>query len=82
MTGFISKRLMAQSREIPLSDQDRMELEEFLVDEDYDYIMNSGEDGRQFLRDILLLGHKGFCDYTDKDLVVEAHQREIMKEPE
>jgi hypothetical protein len=82
MTGFISKRLMAQSRGEPLSDQDRMELEEFLVDEDFDYIMNSGEDGRQFLRDILLLGHKGFADYDDQDLVVEAQQREIMKEPE
>jgi hypothetical protein len=59
-----------------------MELEEFLVDEDFDYIMNSGEDGHQYLRDILLLGHKGFCDYKDAELAMEAHQRHVMKEPE
>jgi len=82
MTGLVSKCLMATSREIPLSRQDRRELVKFLVEEDYDYIMTSGEDGRQFLRDILLLGHKGFCDYTDKELAMEAHQYEIMKEPE
>jgi len=82
MTGLVSKCLMATSREIPLSRQDRRELVKFLVEEDYDYIMTSGEAGEQFLRDVLLLGHKGFCDYRDKELAIEAHQYDIMKAPE
>ena len=58
---------------------DRDGAEQFLVEDDYQYIMQT-DSGLEFLRDILLIGCKGYCDYTDAELIAELKQRKQMKE--
>jgi len=80
MTGFQSKRLMALDKiEGALDEDERRELEEFLVEEDFQYIMQT-DSGLELLRDILMMGHKGYIDYTDVELIVEVKERQAMKE--
>ena len=74
MTGFQSKKDMAMDK---LFDRDGAE--QFLVEDDYQYIMQT-DSGLEFLRDILLIGCKGYCDYTDAELIAELKQRKQMKE--
>ena len=80
MTGFQSKRLMALDKiEGSLDEDERRELEEFLVEEDFQYIMQT-DSGLELLRDILMMGHTGYIDYTDVELIVEVKERQAMKE--
>ena len=74
MTGFDSKRAMAQDKLF-----NRDEAEQFLVDEDFDYIMQT-DHGLELLRDYLLLGFKGYANFTDAELVAEIKERKAMKE--
>ena len=80
MSGFKSKRLMALDKlEGALYDEEREELEDFLVEEDFQYIMQT-DSGLEFLRDILAMGHTGYIDYTDAQLIAEVKERIAMKE--
>jgi hypothetical protein len=74
MTGFESKRAMAQDKLF-----NRDEAEQFLVDEDFDYIMQT-DNGLELLRDYLLLGFKGYANFTDAELEAEIKERKAMKE--
>ena len=74
MTGFQSKKAAAEVKAF-----DRDEAEQFLVEDDYQYIMQT-DSGLEYLRDLLLIGFKGYCDYTDAELIAELKQREAMKE--
>jgi hypothetical protein len=74
MTGYKSKKQAAEDKVF-----DRQEAEEFLTDEDFEYIMNT-DSGLEFLRDILLIGHKGYVNYTDDELKAEVKERKQMKE--
>ena len=74
MTGFDSKRAMAQDKLF-----NRDEAEQFLVDDDFDYIMQT-DNGLELLRDYLLLGFKGYANFTDAELVAEIKERKAMKE--
>ena len=74
MTGFQSKRASAEAKSF-----DRNAAEQFLVEDDYQYIMQR-HSGHDYLRDILLIGCKGYCDYTDAELIAELKQRNEMKE--
>ena len=74
MTGFESKKAAAEAKVF-----DREEAEQFLVEDDYQYIMQT-DSGLEFLRDLLLIGCKGYCDYTDAELIAELKQRKQMKE--
>ena len=74
MTGFQSKKAAAEAKAF-----DRDEAEQFLVEDDYQYIMQT-DSGLEYLRDLLLIGFKGYCDYTDEELMAELKQREAMKE--
>ncbi len=74
MTGFQSKKDMAMDKLF-----DRDEAEQFLVDEDFDYIMQT-DNGLELLRDYLLLGFKGYANFTDAELVSEVNERKAMKE--
>jgi hypothetical protein len=74
MTGFQSKKDMAIDK---LFDRDGAE--QFLVDEDFDYIMQT-DNGLELLRDYLLLGFKGYANFTDEELVLEVNERKAMKE--
>jgi hypothetical protein len=74
MTGFQSKKDMAMDKTF-----DRDEAEQFLVEDDYQYIMQT-DSGLEYLRDLLLIGFKGYCDFTDAELMAEIKQRTQMKE--
>jgi hypothetical protein len=74
MTGYNSKKAAAEAKAF-----DRDEAEQFLVEDDYQYVMQS-DSGLEYLRDLLLIGFKGYCDYTDAELIAELKQREAMKE--
>jgi hypothetical protein len=74
MTGFQSKRAAAEAKAF-----DRDEAEQFLVEDDYQYIMQR-DSGLEYLRDLLLIGFKGYCEYTDAELIAELKQRNEMKE--
>ena len=74
MTGFESKRAMAVDKLF-----NRDEAEQFLVDDDFDYIMQQ-DTGLELLRDYLLLGFKGYANFTDAELVSEIKERNEMKE--
>lgn len=74
MTGFESKQAMATDKLF-----DRDEAEQFLVDDDFDYIMQQ-DTGLELLRDYLLLGFKGYANFTDTELVAEIKERNEMKE--
>jgi hypothetical protein len=74
MTGFQSKKDMAMDKTF-----DRDEAEQFLVEDDYQYIMQR-DSGLEYLRDLLLIGFKGYCDFTDAELMAEIKQRNQMKE--
>lgn len=74
MTGFQSKRAMAEDKLF-----NRDEAEQFLVDDDFDYIMQQ-DTGLELLRDYLLLGFKGYANFTDAELVAEIKERNEMKE--
>jgi hypothetical protein len=74
MTGYNSKKAAAEAKAF-----DRDEAEQFLVEDDYQYVMQS-DSGLEYLRDLLLIGFKGYCDYTDAELIAEIKQREAMKE--
>ena len=80
MTGFQSKRLMALDKiEGALAEDERQELEGFLVEQDFQYIMQT-DSGLELLRDILMMGHTGYIDYTDVELIAEVKERQAMKE--
>ena len=74
MTGFESKRASAQDKLF-----NRDEAEQFLVDDDFDYIMQT-DNGLELLRDYLLIGFKGYSNFTDAELVSEIKERKQMKE--
>jgi hypothetical protein len=74
MTGFQSKKASAEAKLF-----DRDEAEQFLVDEDFDYIMQT-DNGLELLRDYLLLGFKGYANFTDAELVSEVKERKAMKD--
>jgi hypothetical protein len=74
MTGFQSKKASAEAKLF-----NRDEAEQFLVDEDFDYIMQT-DNGLELLRDYLLLGFKGYANFTDAELVSEVKERKAMKD--
>jgi hypothetical protein len=74
MTGFQSKKASAEAKLF-----NRDEAEQFLVDEDFDYIMQT-DNGLELLRDYLLLGFKGYANFTDAELVSEVNERKAMKD--
>jgi hypothetical protein len=74
MTGFQTKKDMAMDKTF-----DRDGAEQFLVEDDFQYVMQS-DSGLEYLRDILLIGFKGYCDFTDAELAAEIKQRKQMKE--
>ena len=74
MTGFQTKKAMANDKLF-----NRDEAEQFLVDDDFDYIMQQ-DTGLELLRDYLLLGFKGYANFTDAELVAEIKERNEMKE--
>jgi hypothetical protein len=55
----------------------REEMEEFLVDNDFDYIMQT-DNGLELLRDYLALGFKGYMNFTDAELISEIKERKEM----
>lgn len=57
----------------------REEKEQFLVDDDFDYIMQR-DSGLELLRDYLALGFKGYMNFTDAELDAEIRERNQMKE--
>lgn len=57
----------------------RDEKEQFLVDNDFDYIMQT-DSGLELLRDYLALGFKGYMNFTDEELDAEIRERKQMKE--
>ena len=57
----------------------RDEQEQFLVVDDFDYIMQT-DNGLELLRDYLLLGFKGYMNFTDSELVAEIKERQQMKD--
>lgn len=57
----------------------RDEQEQFLVDNDFDYIMQT-DNGLELLRDYLALGFKGYMNFTDEELAAEIRERQQMKE--
>jgi hypothetical protein len=74
MTGFSSKKAAAEAKLF-----NRDEAEQFLVDDDFDYIMQT-DNGLELLRDYLLIGFKGYANFTDAELVAEIKERKQMKE--
>ena len=56
----------------------RDEKEQFLVDNDFDYIMQT-DGGVELLRDYLLIGCKGYANFTDAELDTEIEQRKEME---
>jgi hypothetical protein len=76
MTGFQSKKDMAMDK---LFDRDAAE--QALVDSDFDYIMQT-DNGLELLRDYLLLGFKGYANFSDAQLVAEINERKQMGEIE
>ena len=56
----------------------RDEKEEFLVDDDFAYIMQT-DNGLELLRDYLALGFKGYMNFTDEELDLEIAQRKEMQ---
>jgi hypothetical protein len=76
MTGFASKKEMAMDK---LFDRDAAE--QTLVDGDFDYIMQT-DNGLELLRDYLLLGFKGYANFTDAELIAEIKERKQMGELE
>ena len=74
MTGFQSKKAAAEDKLF-----NRDEAEQFLVDDDFDYIMQQ-DTGLELLRDYLLIGFKGYMNFTDAELVAEIKERNEMKE--
>jgi len=73
MTGFQSKKASAEDKLF-----DREEAEQFLVDNDFDYIMQT-DSGLELLRDYLLIGFKGYANFTDAELVAEIKERKEME---
>ena len=57
----------------------RDEKEQFLVDDDFDYIMQT-DDGLELLRDYLSIGFKGYMNFTDAQLDAEIKERNYIKE--
>ena len=74
MTGFESKKAAAEAKAF-----DREEAEQFLVDDDFEYIMQT-DNGLELLRDYLALGFKGYMNFTDEELLTEIKERNQMKE--
>jgi hypothetical protein len=74
MTGFQSKRDAAMDKTF-----DREAAEQFLVDNDFDYIMQQ-DSGLELLRDYLLIGFKGYVNFTDEELMAEIKERKEIKE--
>lgn len=74
MTGYQSKKAMAVDK---LFDRDAAE--QMLVGSDVDYIMQT-EHGLELLRDYLLIGFKGYCNFTDAELVAEINERKEIGE--
>lgn len=57
----------------------RDEKEQYLVDDDFDYIMQT-DNGLELLRDYLALGFKGYMNFTDQELDAEILERKQIKE--
>jgi hypothetical protein len=57
----------------------RDEKEQFLVDDDFDYIMQT-DNGLELLRDYLSQGFTGYMNFTDAELDAEIKERKQMKE--
>ena len=57
----------------------RDEKEQFLVDDDFDYIMQT-DNGLELLRDYLLIGFKGYANFTEAELDAEINDRNQIKE--
>jgi hypothetical protein len=57
----------------------REDKEQFLVDDDFDYIMQT-DNGLELLRDYLALGFKGYTNFTDAELDAEIKERNQIKD--
>lgn len=57
----------------------RDEKEQFLVDDDFDYIMQT-DNGLELLRDYLSIGFKGYMNFTDAELDAEIKERNQIKD--
>ena len=57
----------------------RDEMEQHLVDDDFEYIMQT-DGGLELLRDYLAIGFKGYMNFTDEELAAEIKERNEMKE--
>lgn len=76
MTGFTSKKASTTDK---LFDRDAAE--QTLVDSDFEYIMQT-DNGLELLRDYLLVGFKGYMNFTDAELAAEIKERKQMGELE
>ena len=56
----------------------RDEMIDFLIDSDYNYIMQE-DGGLELLRDMLDTGHRGYRHLLDSELEVEVNQRKLMQ---
>jgi hypothetical protein len=57
----------------------RDEMIDFLIEEDYNYIMECAN-GPELLDSYLKFGFKGYFNFTDAELVAEVNERNAMKE--
>jgi phosphohistidine phosphatase SixA len=55
---------------------DRLVLEEALLDDDLNYFMNH-PDGVARLAEVLVMGHKGYMEYTVQELIDEMNERDL-----
>ena len=56
----------------------RDEMIDYLTDSDFKYIMEG--DGLELLNSYLEFGFKGYCNFTDEELVAEVKERKAIEE--
>ena len=57
----------------------RDEMIEFLIDTDFNYIMDYTGNGAELLDSYLRNGFKGYAAYTEEELIAEVAQRKEME---
>lgn len=74
MTGYQSKKAMSQDRLFV-----REAAVDYLVESDFQYIINGDGMGLELLRGYLEDGFKGYGNFTDEELQAEVKEREWME---
>jgi len=73
MTGYQSKKAMAADKQF-----DREEAIDYLVESDFQYIVDGDASGLELLRGYLEDGFTGYGNFTDEELQAEVKEREWM----